>query len=51
MYPEGCAVYQDKNAPIHTAILVTEWFVEHKGEVEHLPWPGQSPELNITEPP
>ncbi len=30
LYPEGGAVYQDDNAPIHTARLVTEWFDEHE---------------------
>ena len=43
LYPEGGAVYQDDNAPIHTASL-TEWFDEHESEVEHLPWPAQSPD-------
>jgi hypothetical protein len=23
---------------------------EHEGELQHLPWPTQSPDLNITEP-
>ena len=49
LYPEGGAVYQDDNALIHTARLVTEWFDEHESEVEHLPWPAQSPDLNIIE--
>ena len=26
LYPEGGAVYQHDNAPVHTARLVTEWF-------------------------
>lgn len=50
LYPEGGAVYQDDNAPIHTARLVKDWFDEHESEVEHLPWPAQSPDLNIIEP-
>jgi hypothetical protein len=29
---------------------VQSWFEEHKGELQHLPWPAQSPDLNITEP-
>uniref|UniRef100_A0A3B3RT27 Tc1-like transposase DDE domain-containing protein n=1 Tax=Paramormyrops kingsleyae TaxID=1676925 RepID=A0A3B3RT27_9TELE len=49
-YPEGGAVYQDDNVPIHTARLVTEWFDEHESEVEHLSWPAQSPDMNIIEP-
>ena len=40
LYPEDDAVYQDDNAPIHTARLVTEWLDEHESEVGHLPWPA-----------
>jgi hypothetical protein len=35
---------------IHTAGTVQSWFEEHEDEVQHLPWPAQSPDLNITEP-
>jgi len=31
----------------YTVRLVTEWFDEHEGEFEHLPWPAQAPDLNI----
>lgn len=47
LYLEGGAVYLDDKAPIHTTRLVTEWFDED--ESEHLPWPAQSPDLNIIE--
>lgn len=50
LFSDGGAVFQDDNCPIHTAKLVTEWFDEHDSEVEHLPWPAQSPDLNIIEP-
>jgi hypothetical protein len=33
-----------------TAGTVQSWFEEHEGELQHLPWPAQSPDLNITEP-
>jgi hypothetical protein len=26
------------------------WFELHEGELQHLPWPAQSPDLNMTEP-
>jgi hypothetical protein len=26
-------------------------FEEHEGELQHLPWPAQSPDVNIIEPP
>jgi hypothetical protein len=28
---------------------VQSWLEEHEGELQHLPWPAQSPDLNITE--
>ncbi|GFV69775.1 transposable element Tcb1 transposase [Trichonephila clavipes] len=31
-FPGECPLYQDDNAPIHTAKIVQEWFAEHKGE-------------------
>jgi hypothetical protein len=31
------AVFQEENAPIHTAGTVQSWFEEHEGEVQHLP--------------
>jgi hypothetical protein len=38
------------NAPLHTAGTVQSWFEDHEGELQHLPWPAQSPDLNIIEP-
>lgn len=48
LYPEGGAIYYDDNAPIHTARRVTECLDEN--EHEHLPWPAQTRDLDITEP-
>ncbi|GFX17930.1 transposable element Tcb2 transposase [Trichonephila clavipes] len=48
-FPGECQLYQDDNAPIHTAKIVQEWFTEHEGEVGHLDWPLQPPDLNIIE--
>ncbi|GFV66470.1 transposable element Tcb1 transposase [Trichonephila clavipes] len=48
-FPEECPLYQDDNAPIHTAKIGQEWFAEHEGEVGNLDWPPQSPDLNIIE--
>jgi hypothetical protein len=48
LFPNHGAVFQHDNAPIHTA--GTGQFEEHEGELQHLPWPAQSPDLNITEP-
>jgi hypothetical protein len=48
--PNNYAVFQDDEAPIHTAGTVLSWFEGHESKLEHLPWPAQSPDLNITEP-
>jgi hypothetical protein len=47
LFPYNNAVFQDNNAPIHTAGIVLSLFEGHEGELQHLPWPAQSPELNI----
>jgi hypothetical protein len=44
------AIFQEDNALIHTAGTVQPWFEEHEGDLQHLPWPAQSPDFNITEP-
>jgi hypothetical protein len=49
LFPGERPLYQDDNAPIHTARRVQAWFDEHYDDVGHLPWPPQSPDLNIIE--
>ena len=41
-------LFQQDNAPCHTAKKVMRWFEEEK--VRRLPWPAQSPDLNPIEP-
>jgi len=36
-------------AHTHTARRIESWFEEHEDSLRHLPWPAQSPLLNITE--
>ena len=41
------AIFQQDNAPIHTAKLTTEWPQDH--DIATLSWPAKSPDLNPTE--
>ncbi|MBJ4962393.1 transposase [Salmonella enterica subsp. enterica serovar Mbandaka] len=50
LFLSGDCTFQDDNAPIHRSRTVQSWFEEHEDEVAHLPWPAQSPDLNIIEP-
>ena len=50
MFPNNDAVFQDDSLPIHTARCVQSWFEEHEDALQHLPWPAQSPDLNIIQP-
>jgi hypothetical protein len=49
LFPNNVSVFKDDSASIHTAGTVQSWTEEHKGELQHLPWPAQSPDSN-TEP-
>jgi len=40
-------LFQEDNAPIHTARVVRSWKVEN--DINSLPWPAQSPDLNPIE--
>jgi hypothetical protein len=50
LFPNNDAVFQDDSSPVHTAGTVQSTFEEQEGEIQRLPWPAQSPDLNITEP-
>ena len=41
------AIFQQDNAPCHTANKVKDWFAENKIDV--MPWPANSPDLNCIE--
>lgn len=49
LFPDGDGIFQDDNAPIHTAGIIKSWYDEHSEDFQHMPWPAQSPDLNIIE--
>ncbi|KAK3570978.1 hypothetical protein QTP86_031835, partial [Hemibagrus guttatus] len=49
VFPDGCGLFQQDNAPCHEAKMVQEWFDEHNNEFEVLAWPPNSPDLNPIE--
>ena len=50
LFPSRECTFQNDNVPIHRSQTVQSWFKEHEGEVAHLPWPVESPDINIIEP-
>lgn len=46
--PHRITLVQD-NSAVHSARVVRDWFVEHRAEIEVLPWPAKSPDLNPIE--
>ena len=49
VFPDGSSLFQQDNAPCHTAHIVREWFEEHDEVFMVLPWPPNSPDLNPIE--
>ncbi|KAK3543439.1 hypothetical protein QTP70_020917, partial [Hemibagrus guttatus] len=49
VFPDGCGLFQQDNAPCHKAKMLQEWFDEHNNEFEVLTWPPNSPDLNPIE--
>ena len=50
LFPDNDVIFQYDNSFKHTARNVQLWFQEHEDTLQHLPWPAQSPDLNIIEP-
>jgi len=49
VFPSGSGLFQQDNAPCHTAHIVQEWFEEHDEEFKVLPWSPNSPDFNPSE--
>jgi hypothetical protein len=48
--PKNDVIFQDDISPIHTTRSVQSWLQEHEDALQYLPWPAQTPDLNIVEP-
>ncbi|KAK3572207.1 hypothetical protein QTP86_026064 [Hemibagrus guttatus] len=46
LFPDGCGLFQQDNAPCHKAEMVQEWFDDHNNQFEVLTPPPHSPDLN-----
>ena len=46
--PEGNLISQKDNHPVHCSIGVERWFAR-RPEIELIPWPPKSPDLNVVE--
>lgn len=46
--PHRITLVQD-NSAVHSARVVKDWFAEHRDDIEVLPWPAKSPDLNPIE--
>ncbi|KAK3534421.1 hypothetical protein QTP86_015225, partial [Hemibagrus guttatus] len=46
LFPDGCGLFQQDNAPCHKAEMVQEWFDDHNNQFEVLTPPPNSPDLN-----
>ncbi|GFX88378.1 transposable element Tcb1 transposase [Trichonephila clavipes] len=49
VFPQDDGIFQQDNARCHTAVSVRAWFEEHQDEFPALPWPANSPDLNLIE--
>jgi hypothetical protein len=50
LFPNKDDIFKDDNSPIRTAGSVQSWLDKYEDACQHLPWPAQSPKLNIIEP-
>ena len=49
LFPDDDGIFQDVNAPMHTAHVVKNRYEENENKIKHMEWTPQSPDLNIIE--
>jgi len=49
-FPNNDAIFQDYNWLMHTAKSIHSCLEVHEDALQHLPWPAQSPNLNMIKP-
>jgi hypothetical protein len=49
MFPNNVIIFQGHKSLKHTARSVQSWFKKHEVTLQHLPWPAQSPDLEVIE--
>ncbi|MCI4388573.1 hypothetical protein PGIGA_G00087550 [Pangasianodon gigas] len=47
VFPNGSGLFQQDNAPCHSAKIVQAWFEEHDKEFRVLTWPPNYPDVNL----
>ncbi|GBL83845.1 hypothetical protein AVEN_139613-1 [Araneus ventricosus] len=49
IFPQNDGIYQQGNPRCHKARIVSAWCEEHQDEFTVIPWPANSPDLNLIE--
>ena len=49
LFRDGDGIFQDDNAPIHTAHVVKNCYEDHESELKLMEWPPQSLDFNTIE--
>ncbi|CAL1264757.1 unnamed protein product [Larinioides sclopetarius] len=47
VHSDGRGQCQQNNAPPHKSTVANEWFEKHPPEFRSIPWPSNSPDLDI----
>jgi DDE superfamily endonuclease len=48
-FPDQKVKFVQDQSPIHTSRVVKKWFIQHRDEIEVLPWPPKGADINPIE--